>query len=121
MTYERETIEHIRSEVDRHDKYQELDGSSATGAPPKSTKPRIFLCAEVRRSLTVSAYSNILSEDLSIKDFITPLLNLLQGRIAHSARFNQVSYYNCHHLHTTDVAGQNVFLMPSLLSIPRDW
>ena len=43
------------------------------------TLQSIFLCSEVRRSLTVSAYGAILSEDLGIKDFVTPLLKLLHG------------------------------------------
>ena len=121
MSYEHETIGHIRSEVDRYDKYQELDKSPATGALSESTERRISLCAGVRRSLTVSAYGNILSEDLGIKDFVTPLLNLLQERIGSNAKFHKVSHQNFHDLHTTDLTGQNVFLMPSLLSIPGDW
>lgn len=93
MSYERETVEQIKSEVDRYDKYQQLDQNPAVGMSSNVIEPRIFLCAEVRRSLTVSAYGNILSEDLGIKDFVTPLLNLLQGKIGNSTRFNQVSYW----------------------------
>lgn len=89
MSYERETIQQIRSEVDRYDKFQGL-GEGATDAPSNTTEPRVFLCSEVRRSLTVSAYGIILSEDLGIKDFITPLSNLIQGKIGPNARFNQV-------------------------------
>lgn len=92
MSYERETMEQIRFEVDKYDKYQQLDQKPAIGMPSNVTEPRVFLCAEVRRKLTVSAYGNILSEDLGIVDFVTPLLNLLHGKIGNDARFNQVSY-----------------------------
>jgi len=91
MSYERETIQRIRSEVDRYDKDQELEEEEIPGAPSDTTEPRIILCSEVRRSLTVSAYGAILSEDLGIKDFVTPLLNLLQSIAGLNARFNRVS------------------------------
>ena len=121
MSYERETVEQIRSEVDRYDKYQQLDQNPAIGVPSEVTEPRIFLCAEVRRSLTVSAYGNILSEDFGIKDFVTPLLDLLQGKIGSNARFNQVSILDFFLLHMSDLSGENIFFVPSLLSISRDW
>ena len=64
---------------------------------PSRTVPRIILCSEVRRSLTVSAYGSILSEDLGIKDFVTPLLNLLQGRIGSNPKFNKVGCCTSYH------------------------
>ena len=91
MSYERQTIQQIRSEVDRCDKFQWLGEDATIGAQSNTTEPRVLLCSEVRRSLTVSAYGAILSEDLGIKDFVTPLSNLLQGKIRPNTRFNQVS------------------------------
>jgi hypothetical protein len=90
MSYERETVQQIRSEVDRYDEFQWM-GENA-GAQSDTTEPRIFLCSEVRRSVTASAYGAILSGEFGIEDFITPLSNLLQGRIGPNARFNQVSF-----------------------------
>lgn len=90
MSYERETIQQIRSEVDRYDKCQGLGEDAIVDGPSDTTEPRIFLCSEVRKSLTASAYGAILAEDLGIKDFITPLSNLLQGKIGPNAKFNQV-------------------------------
>ena len=92
MSYERETIQQIRAEVDRYDGYHRLGGDATIGTSSDVTEPRIYLCSKVKKSLTISAYGSILSEDLGIKDFVTPLLNLLQGRIGINARFNQVSY-----------------------------
>lgn len=91
MSYERETIWQIRSEINRYDKYHQLGGSVAIDLPPGVPEPRIFLCSEVRKSFTPSAYSAILAEDLGIKDFITPLSHLLQGRIGHNAKLYKVS------------------------------
>lgn len=104
MAYERETIQQIRSEVDRYDKHQLL-AEEATAGIPSNNMPRVILCSEVRRSLTVSAYGSILFEDLGIKDFVTPLLDLLQGRVGLNAKFNQVSYSANYHLCITNQAG----------------
>ena len=91
MENERETIQQIRSKVDIYDKHHWL-GEDATGITSSDTpEPRIFLCSEVRKSLTASAYGTILSGDLGISDFVTPLSNLLQGKIRPSSKFNQVS------------------------------
>ena len=92
MSYEHETIQRIQSEVDRYDGYQQLGKEATIGAPSDNPEPRVILCSEVRRSLTISAYGTILSEDLGIKDFVTPPLNLLQDKIGLNARFNQVSF-----------------------------
>jgi hypothetical protein len=121
MSYERETMQQIRAEVDRYDRYHGLGEDTTIGTSSNTTEPRVYLCSEVRRRITISAYGVILSEDLGIKDFVTPLLNLLQGRIGTNATFNQVSYWISYHLHITDLVGQYVLLMPSLLSMPRDW
>lgn len=121
MSYEHETIQQIRSEVDKYDKFQWLGKEATVGAQSNTTEPRILLCSEVRKSLTASAYGSILSEDLGIKDFVTPLSNLLQGKIGPNARFNQVSYYIGCSLHITDLTGQNVLFMSSLLCVSRDW
>ena len=120
MAYERETIQRIRSEVDRYDKHQ-LSVEEATIGGPSNIVPRVILCSEVRKSLTVSAYGSILFEDLGIKDFVTPLLNLLQGRAGLNPKFNQVSCWANYHLCITNQSGQNVLLMPSLLPLPRNW
>ena len=121
MLYERETIQRIRSEVDRYDKYQQLGKEETIGTPSDTPEPRVTLCSEVRRSLTVSAYGVILSEDLGIEDFVTPLLNLLQDRIGSNARFNRVSFWFNLCFHVTNLVGENVLLLPSLLCMPRDW
>lgn len=92
MSYECETIQQIRSDVDNYDK-QWLGEDLNVGAQSNTIEPRVSLCSEVRRSLTASAYGHILSEDLGLKDFVTPLSNLLQGKIGPNARFNQVSGY----------------------------
>ena len=105
MSYERETVQRIRSEVDRYDRYQQLGREAAIGISSNTTEPRVILCSEVRRSLTVSAYGVILSEGLGIKDFVSPLLNLLQGKIELNARFNQVSYWINYYLHLTNLTG----------------
>ena len=91
MLYERETIQQIRSEVERYDEFQRLDKDIIGGAQSNTTEPRVLLCSEVRRSLTASAYGVILSGNLGIKDFVTPLSNLLQDKIGPHARFNQVN------------------------------
>jgi len=114
-------MQQIRDEVDRYDRYHGLSKDATIGRSSDTTEPRIYLCSEVRRSLTISAYGTILSEDLGIQDFVTPLLGLLQGRIGTNARFNQVSYQISYYFHITDLAGQYVLLMPSLLPMPRDW
>lgn len=111
----------IQSEVDRYDRFQWLGKDATTGASSDTTEPRIFLCSEVKSSLTISAYGTTLSEGLGIKDFVTPLLNLLQGKIAPDARFNKVGNQAHYHLHITDSIGQNILLMPSLLSMSRNW
>jgi len=121
MSYERETMQQIRAKVDRYDKYHGLGKDATIGTSLDTIEPRIYLCSEVRRSLTISAYGTILSEALGIQDFVTPLLNLLQDRIGANARFNQVSYQISYHLHIADLVGQHVLLMPSLLPMPRDW
>ena len=90
MSHERGTIQQIRSQVDRYDRFQLLGKGVIVGAPSNPTEPRVFLCSQVRRSLTTSAYGAILSENLGIKNFVTPLSNLLQGKIRPDARFNQV-------------------------------
>lgn len=118
MSYERETIQQIRSEVDRYNRHQELDEGATSSDTPE---PRIFLCSEVRRSLTASAYGAILSEDLGIKDYITPLFNLLQNKIGPNGRFNKVSCWVGCSSCIADLTGENVLFMPSLLSVPRDW
>ena len=92
MSHERGTIQQIRSEVDGYDKSQLLGKGAIAGAPSNPTEPRVFLCSQVRRSLTASAYGAILSENLGIKDFVTPLSNLLQGKMRPNARFNQVGF-----------------------------
>ena len=94
MAYERETIQRIRSEVDRYDKHQQLcGGEEATiGAPSDTIEPRVVLCSQVGPPFTVSAYGVVLSEDFGIKDFVTRLHNLLQGRVHSNAKFSQVSY-----------------------------
>lgn len=93
MAYERETIQWIRSEVDRYDKYQQLygGGEATIGAPSDTTGPRAILCSGVGPSFTVSAFGIVLSEDLGIKDFSIHLHNLLQGRVHSNAKINQVS------------------------------
>ena len=90
MSHEQGTIQQIRSQVDAYDRFQLLGKGAISGAPSNPTGPRVFLCSQVRRSLTASAYGAILSEDLGIKNFVTPLSNLLQGKIRPDARFNQV-------------------------------
>ena len=104
MAYERETMQQIRSEVDRYDKHQLLVEEAKVGTP-SNNMPRVTLCSDVRRSLTVSAYGSILFEDLGIKDFVTPLLNLLQGRVGLNVKFNQVSCSTNYHLHITNQTG----------------
>ena len=90
MSYERGTIQQIRAEVDRYDRFQELGKGATVGTSSNTAEPRIFLCSPVRKSLTASAYGAILSQDLGIQDFVTPLSNFLQGKIRLGARFNQV-------------------------------
>ena len=105
MSYERETIQRIRSEVDRYDKHQQLGKEAATGGLSDTTEPSVTLCSEVRRSLTVSAYGAILAEDLGINDFVTPLLNLLQGKINLNATFNKVGCLISSYTHLTNFVG----------------
>lgn len=93
MSYEREIIQHIWSEVDRYDKHQQLYGGeeATTVKPPNITEPRATLCSQVGPQATASAYGILVSEDLGIKDFITRLRELFQGRVHPNTRFGQVS------------------------------
>ena len=91
MVYERETMWQIRSEVDKYDKYHQLGGDSVVGLSD-TAGPRVSLCSEVSQSLTISAYGSILFEDFGIEDFVTPLCDLLQGRINPNSTFNKVGY-----------------------------
>ena len=93
MSYERGVIQQIWSEVDRYDRYQQLYGGeeATTSTLSDTTEPRVVLCSQMGPSITASAYGTVLSEDLGIKDFVTCLHNLFQGRVHPNAKFNQVS------------------------------
>ena len=93
MSYEWETIQQIRSEVDRYDRHQQLygGGEEAIHVPSGTVEPRVVLCSWVGPCVTASAYGIILSEDLGIKDSGTYLHNLFQGRVNPNAKLNQVS------------------------------
>jgi hypothetical protein len=91
MVHERETIQHIRSKVDIHDKHQWLDEATTTSMPSDTTVPRISLCSQGKH-LTAGAYCAILSEDLGISDFATSISNLFQNRTRPNARLGQVSF-----------------------------
>ena len=93
MSYERGVIQQIRSEVDRYDRYQQLYGGEEATISTLSdtTEPRAVLCSQMGPSIIASAYGTVISEDLGIKDFVTCLHNLFQGRVHPNAKFNQVS------------------------------
>ena len=120
MSYERETIQRIQSEVDRHDKHQQLYGGEVAiiGVPSDTIEPRIVLCSGVGPHLTVSSYGIILSEDLGIEDFATHLHNLLQGRVDSNVKFHQVSCQIDHYLYITYIILQIKTYSACRLSYP---
>ena len=125
MSSEREKIQQIRSAVDQYDRYQQLYGGEAVNpaTPPDSMEPRVVLCSQVGPCVTAGGYGIILSEDHGIKDFVTCLHDLFQGRMHSNLKFGQVTNWTCHYfcLYLTHLVGQDVLCMQGLSSLPGDW